>query len=195
MKKIPLLFLLAAGLGCKRDAVEDTSSPAYQLNQSEKLPIPATVDLPGNAPAGHTRVATFYAEGVQKYKAQPKAGSSPVVYEWVFVAPEATLYDASNRKVGTHGAGPFWQLSPTDSVFGQAFVPARTAPGADPESIDWLLLKPKTGTAPAGVFKEVAYIQRIATKGGKPPLALPATGNETAAVNYRAVYRFTKINP
>src|SRR5512138_2903791 len=98
---IPVVLLTAIA-ACNRDNDIDTSSPAYQIAESEKLVIPAAIDLPANLPGGNSRVATFFADGVQKYKAQPKAGSSPVTYEWVFVAPQANLYDATNKKVGTH---------------------------------------------------------------------------------------------
>ena len=54
---------------------------------------------------------------------------------------------------------------------------------------------PKVGTTPTGIFADVDYIQRIATKGGKAPLTLPANIDETVDVKYKAVYRFTKINP
>lgn len=171
------------------------NSPAAHIAASENLAIPASVSVPGNLPNGNSRVATYYAVGVQKYKARIKAASDPVVYEWVFVAPNADLYDISNANVGTHGAGPFWQISPLDSIFGQQFTPAKTAPSDDPESIDWLLLMPKTGTTPTGIFADVDYIQRIATKGGKAPLTPPTSLTETVDVKYKAVYRFTKINP
>ncbi|HEX7844800.1 MAG TPA: DUF3455 domain-containing protein, partial [Chitinophagaceae bacterium] len=85
--------------------------------------------------------------------------------------------------------------SPMDSIFAQQFSPARTAPSPDAGSIDWLLLKPKAGTTPTGIFADVDYIQRIATKGGKAPLTAPASINETVDVKYKTVYRFTKINP
>ncbi|RYZ24805.1 MAG: DUF3455 domain-containing protein, partial [Chitinophagaceae bacterium] len=137
--------------------------------------------------------ATFYAVGVQKYKSQPIAGSNPVQYEWVFVAPEAELYDAANKKVGTHSAGPVWRTDNLSSILAQQFSPARTAPSPDAESIDWLLLKPKAGTTPTGIFGEVDFIQRIATKGGKAPSTPPATASETIEVKYKAIYRFTKI--
>jgi hypothetical protein len=200
-------------IACKKEAVAPNSaeeiavnasnsslaangnSPAAHIKASEKLIIPDIVSVPGNLPNGNTRVATFYAVGVQKYKARVKAGSHPVTYEWVFVAPQADLYDITNTKVGNHGTGPFWTTSPLDSIFVQQFSPARTAPSEDPESIDWLLLKPKTGTTPTGIFADVDYIQRIATKGGKAPLTLPTNINETVDVKYKAVYRFTKINP
>ncbi|HEV8284747.1 MAG TPA: DUF3455 domain-containing protein [Chitinophagaceae bacterium] len=174
---------------------EKNNSPAAQIAASEKLEIPAAIALPDNLPNGNTRVATFYAEGVQKYKAQIKAGSDPIVYEWVFVAPQADLYDATNAKVGTHSAGPTWQLSVMDSIYGQQYSPPKSAPSPDAGSIDWLLLKPKTGTVPTGIFANVAYIQRIATKGGKAPTTPPTSANKTVEVKYKAVYRFTKINP
>jgi len=170
------------------------NSPAAHIAASESLDIPSTIALPENLPNRNSRVATFYAVGVQKYKARIKAGSNPVVYEWVFVAPQAQLYDITNAKVGTHGAGPFWTTSSFDSIFAQHFIPPRTVSGTDPESIDWLLLMPKAGTVPTGIFANVDYIQRIATKGGKAPLTAPANSNETVDVKYKAVYRFTKIN-
>jgi hypothetical protein len=170
------------------------NSPAAHIAASENLTLPATVSVPENLPNGNTRVATYYAVGVQKYKARIKAGSDPVSYEWVFVAPQADLYDITNEKVGNHGAGPFWTTSALDSIFAQQFSPARTAPSDDPESIDWLLLMPKVGTTPTGIFAGVDYIQRIATKGGKAPLTLPTSLTQTVDVKYKAIYRFTKIN-
>jgi|SRR5215218_4515822 len=173
---------------------DNANSPAAHIAASEKLTIPNAIDLPANLPAGNTRVATYYAEGVQKYKAREKAGSDPVAYEWVFVAPQADLYDSSNTNVGTHSAGPTWQLSVMDSIYGQQYSPPKTAPSPDAGSIDWLLLMPKTGTTPTGIFADVLYIQRIATKGGKAPTTLPASATETVEVKYKAVYRFTKKN-
>jgi len=214
-------FLLIAAaisytfMACKRDEVlnsgddtlitEDNSlaggsleaggnSAAAHIAASENLVIPAAIDLPANLPAGNTRIATYYAVGVQKYKARIKAGTDPVQYEWVFVAPQASLYNNTNAKVGTHGAGPYWEVSTMDSIFAQQFSPARTAPSPDIESIDWLLLMPKTGTTPTGIFADVDYIQRIATKDGKAPVIPPASLTQTAEVKYKAVYRFTKRN-
>ena len=212
-KPLMIVFLFAtAVIGCNKDVVLKNSneelqtasavssleangnSPAAHIIATENLTIPAIVSVPENLPNGNTRVATYYAVGVQKYKARIKAGSDPVSYEWVFVAPQADLYDITNAKVGTHGAGPFWSTSPLDSIFGQQFIPARTAPSPDPESIDWLLLMPKVGTTPTGIFADVDYIQRIGTKGGKAPLTPPTSLTQTVDVKYKTVYRFTKIN-
>jgi hypothetical protein len=190
------LFLVPAVLSatliaCEPDNGMDNLPPAYHITKSEKLELPAALALPPNE-NGYTRVATYYAEGVQKYKAQVKAGSDPVTYEWVFVAPQADLYDITNKKIGTHSAGPTWQLSAMDSIYAQHLAPPRTAPSPDAGSIDWLLLIPKAGKTPTGIFAEVDYIHRIDTKGGKAPSQLPASANETAEVNYTAIYRFTK---
>jgi hypothetical protein len=193
-------FILIAGFssmvftGCTHDKDMDYHTASYHIALSEKLDIPDAIALPDNKPFGNKRVATFYAVGYQKYKAQQKPGSDPAVFEWVFVAPEAKLYDISNKKVGTHSAGPTWQLSAMDSIYGQAFSPARTASGGA-GNIDWLLLMPKTGKTPTGIFANVSYIQRIATKGGKAPAELPTSADKTANVEYTAVYRFSKKNP
>ena len=177
---------------CKKD--NDKGPFAGRISESEKLTIPAAIDLPANLPGGNIRVATYYAEGVQKYKSQQVSGF-PGTYEWIFVAPEANLYEANNNKVGSHGAGPHWKLSNgTDSIYAQQFAPARFAVSPDPNAIDWLLLMTKAGTTPSGVFANVAYIQRIATTGGKKPSQSPTAEGQFTNIPYTAVYRFTKIN-
>lgn len=189
-----LLLSMAVFTACKKEKTPTVLTPSYCIAESEKLIIPASIDLPAHA-SGYTRVATLYAEGVQKYKAQQKAGSNPVSYEWVFVGPQADLFNSQNQKVGTHGAGPFWQLSAADSIFAQAFNPPKASPSPDGKSIDWLLLMTKVGKTPTGRFSNVAFIQRIATTGGKAPATPPTNASETTDVPYTAVYRFTKKNP
>jgi hypothetical protein len=91
---------------------------------------------------------------------------------------------------------PTWQLiGIADSIYGQQFNPAKLAASPDAGSIDWLQLMPKTGKTATGIFTNVSYIQRIATKGGKAPTALPLSASDTMDVSYTAVYRFTKKNP
>lgn len=182
------LFTTTWLLSCQKEKETDNTA-ANRIAASEQLFIPAEVALPDNPPAGNERVATYYAEGVQKYRAQAKPGGG---FEWVFVAPRADLFDNRNHKSGTHGAGPFWAVNSTDSIFAQAFSPARTAT-PDPGSIPWLLLMPKTGKTPGGIFTNVAYIQRIATTGGKAPATAPLSISDTADVFYTAIYRFSRI--
>ena len=179
-------------LACKKDNHPAAGTPASKIAASEKLVIPAAIDLPANLPGGNSRVATYYAEGVQKYRAQLKPGST-TEYEWVFVAPEADLYNASNKKVGTHGAGPYWTIAATDSIFAQHFTPQKTA-APDANSIAWLQLMPKESKTASGIFSTVDYIQRIATTGGKAPSTAPQHVSDTANVFYTAIYRFSKKN-
>lgn len=188
-------FLSLALISCDHDHHQDDNDnrpPAFYIAMSEKISIPEAIQLPANEPAGNSRVATYYATGVQKYKAQLVAGGT--TYQWVLAGPAADLYDVTNRKVGSHSFGPTWQLSPNDSIYGAHFQPQRTAPAPDPSCIDWLLLRTKPGTTPTGKFANVSYIQRIATVGGKAPSTPPSNAMATADVPYKAIYRFTKMN-
>ena len=170
----------------------DVVPAAYHIQESEKLVIPASVDLPANLPEGNKRVATYYAEGVQQYKAV-QVGIDPVNYAWSFVGPKADLIDITNRTVGSHGAGRHWQIFSSNCIFAQAYNPPKIAPSSDVNSIDWLLLMPKIGKPATGIFANVAYIQRIATVGGKAPSVPPTSLSQTADVPYTAIYRFTSI--
>jgi hypothetical protein len=187
-----VVAILTAVISCSNEdeAYPDFYSPGYHIAASEKLLIPVEVDLPSS---GNTRIATYYARGVQIYNARLKADAHPPVYEWVFASPSAILFSEKNVQVGTHVAGPSWQLISGGGINGQQFTPAKTK-SVDPGSIDWLLLMPKEGSTPTGIFKDVMYIQRIATTGGKAPSTPPASASETIGVEYTAVYRFTKSN-
>ncbi|MGX5857164.1 DUF3455 domain-containing protein [Dyadobacter jiangsuensis] len=192
-----LAFVMLMGLfnACSdHDHPTPVISPADHIMLSENLTMPGAFALPSN-PKGYERVATYFAVGVQKYKAQVKEGTGPVQYQWVFVAPEADLYDASNAKIGSHFAGPTWKLNgPGYTIMGQAFSPAKTYT-KDPQSIDWLLLSNKAGQEPTGIFQGVGYIFRIATTGGRAPVTPPTDATATADVPYTAVYRFVKRIP
>jgi len=183
-------FILSTFLSCNEADEIDPDSPGYFIAESEKLVVPVEVDLPTS---GNIRIATYYATGVQIYNARQKADSNPPVYEWVFASPSAILFNEKNELVGTHFAGPSWQLESGDRINGQQFTPAKAKSMAS-NSIDWLLLRPKDGSTPTGIFKDVIYIQRLATTGGKAPATPPASASETIGVEYTAVYRFTNGN-
>jgi len=182
-------FILSTMISCTDEDGTDPDSPGYHIAESEKLAVPVEVDLPTSE---NTRVATYYARGVQIYNARQKP-DSPGVYEWVFASPSATLFNDKNEQVGSHFAGPSWQLESGDRINGQQFTPAK-AKSMGSNSIDWLLLMPKDGSTPTGIFEDVLYIQRIATTGGKAPTTPPTSASETIGVEYTAVYRFTKGN-
>lgn len=152
-------------------------------------PAPAPVDVPPalRARADEALFNTVEAKGVQVYECRVKK-DQPGAAEWVFVAPEAELFDDQGKKAGSHGAGPFWQANDGSRVVGK--VKAR-APSPDTGSIPWLLLEttPAAGV-PSGAFSKVSSIQRVNTVGGEAPPApcTVASLGKVERVGYTADY-------
>jgi hypothetical protein len=113
-------------------------------------------------PAGEQLFLTVHAKGDQIYSC--KAGENSQ-YSWVLKAPDADLFDADGNLFGKHFAGPSWLASDTSRVNGKAVA---NAPSPDPDSIPWLLVRviSHEGT---GILARATSIQRLNTKGGKPP--------------------------
>jgi len=136
------------------------------------------------APQGAPVVLEAIADGVQKYVCEAKDQS----YEWVFKAPEASLFDRQGRQIGLHYAGPTWMTSDRAAVVGEVAAKA-DAPRAG--AIPWLLLRAKSnvGTGPLG---STAFIRRIDTVGGVAPMAGcdSAHQGEEARMRYSALYVF-----
>jgi hypothetical protein len=132
------------------------------------------------------------AKGVQIYECRAKQDVG-AGYEWAFVAPEAELYDALGRPIGSHGAGPVWQSADGSRVAGK--VKSRAdAPTAG--TIPWLLLTTES-TGPAGALSRITSIQRVNTTGGAAPAApcTSETSGSKARVQYTADYRLFSSNP
>lgn len=140
-------------------------------------PVPSALQPVAN----ESMAMTLAARGVQIYECRPaKSGTG---HEWVFVAPDAELFDSRGRTIGTHGAGPFWQASDGSRVVGS--VKARAdAPAA--AAVPWLLLVTKS-TGSVGAFSNVTSIQRINTVGGVAPTT-PCQAGGLARVPYTADY-------
>ncbi len=161
-----------------------TAAPllALALAACASLPAPVPHAL---QPATHEReLMNVAATGVQIYECRAASGAAPA---WAFVAPEADLFDAQGRTIGSHGAGPFWLAHDGSRVEGTL---QSRADAPKPGAIPWLLLRARNTGAP-GQFSRVTSIQRIHTDGG----VAPADGCSTAAlgqrrrVPYRADYR------
>lgn len=130
---------------------------------------------------------TLSAKGTQNYECRSKQGAQGQ-HEWVFVAPDAELFDDGGKKIGKHYAGPTWEITNDGSkVVGE--VKAR-ADSPEPDAIPWLLLAVKE-PAKQGGFAGVTSIQRAETHGGKPP-AGPCKPGEMRKVPYSAVYHFAR---
>ena len=129
------------------------------------LPQTAPNDVPEKlkAPAGEQLILETHATGWQIYVCQAGADQK---FAWVFKAPEADLHDASGETIGSHYAGPAWELSADGSEVTGKVVARQDAPDAD--AIPWLLLT-ATGHSGSGILTRVTTIQRLHTKGGQPP--------------------------
>ena len=105
--------------------------------------------------------------------------------KWVFVAPEADLFDRFGKKIGRHYAGPHWESADGSKIAGVVKERAE-APAAG--AIPWLLLSAKS-VGPGGAFSNVTSIQRVSTQGGIAPAG--ASGETSMVpVPYSADYYF-----
>jgi len=143
-------------------------------------PIPPTL-----VPAGERAAERIAARGVQVYECRSTpAASTPT--GWVFVAPEAELFDAQGRGAGKHYAGPHWEALDGSKIVGTVKTRA-DAPQAG--AIPWLLLAARSVGA-EGRFSKVTSVQRINTVGGVAPSQACDAGTigKTERVPYTADY-------
>ena len=133
------------------------SAYAQQLarpDAPEKLSPPATEKL----------IFKAHATGDQIYVCQPGL-TLDLKVAWMLKAPDAQLFDADDKVVAKHFAGPTWKHNDGSEVVGR--VSARhDAP--DPNAIPWLLLSAAKHSGD-GAFSKITFIQRLNTKGGQPP--------------------------
>jgi uncharacterized protein DUF3455 len=138
-----------------------------------------------DVPAGARPILELKGSGYQIYSCT--AGDQGM--KWILKAPDAQLIDAAGKVVGSHFAGPSWKLADGGEVQGE---PIASQQASDPDSVAWLLLRAKPGTA-TGSLASVAFIRRTGTHGG----AAGTAGCQTAAdagkserIPYAATYTF-----
>lgn len=158
--------------------------PLLAACASAPSPVPPALD-PG---PGQREMLRLVASGVQVYECrQGTPGATNTTAAWVFVAPDARLFDASGQAAGSHGAGPVWRAADGSQVVGA--VEAR-ADAARSGAIPWLLLRTRS-TGGSGAFERVSSIQRVNTEGGLAPADGCSAGSigRFARVPYKAEYR------
>lgn len=154
---------------------------------SSNSPTVASIPGPLRVPASQTLIRDVQATGVQIYECKA-SDDNPLLFRWVFKAPEAELRDREGKAFGRHYAGPTWEAYDGSKVVGEVRAHDN---GPDPNAIPWLLLS-ATSTVGSGVLSQTVSIQRLNTSGGKAP----AGGcNDTlvgkqARVPYKAEYLF-----
>ena len=147
--------------------------------------VPAAIAVP----TGNKLAFTLRASGLQNYECRVKTGAAGG-YDWVFVAPEAALYDKSDALVGRHYGGPTWEYGDDSKVTGKVIA---EAPATEPASVAWLLLQ-GTPAPRSGVMNGVTFVQRVNTNGGVAPsdACSASAAGAKKGVRYSADYLFYK---
>lgn len=130
-------------------------------------------------------ILTAYARGSQNYQCQ-KIGEN---YEWVFIGPEAELFDYSGLRIGVHLLGPSWKHIDNSFVLGKLIAQVETQ-GSIPQ-----LLLSATKTSTRGIFANVSSIQRINPKGGAVPSQVADKKHlgQIVKIPYTATYIFYRL--
>lgn len=149
-----IVVLMLGVLAAPHLAIAQQTSP-----HKESAPdVPDAIQVP----AGEEVVLFVHASGSQIYTCKASSGDR---FTWTLKGPEAELRDRDDKVIGQHSAGPTWKLKDGSEVTGKA---AAQVDSLDADSIPWLLVKVSTNSG-KGTLAKVTSIQRVHTKGGKPP--------------------------
>jgi len=181
------LVLLSLGIYvfAARDLLSEAPAGADPLSN---IHIPAILQPPSRFELH----AAYPAKGYQYYRYN---GSS-----WVNFNASAILRDpATNKKVARHfflttpdalGGQPSWEsLNPRSP----SIVTAKSIESihVSKHSINWVLLKATHTTGSRKEFGDVAFVQRLATSAGLPPISTKgAKVGDVRKSKYSAVYTF-----
>ena len=179
---------------------------AMQAAGVERIPRPA---VPANLEVSldYKLFLKVHAVGTQNYICAPAATATGV--DWLFIGPQATLFNDSLQQAGTHyqsrnpqrnnAIQATWQDSgDTSAVWATRRDGSLDANYVAPGAIEWLLLDvtgQQVGPTAGNKLTPSLLIQRVNTVGGiKPPSVdcTSATLNTRKLVSYEADYYFYK---
>lgn len=172
--------------GAKKPAAGGTAQP-WEVTPSGDLARPTMPDRSLDPPANQVPVLLAYGQGVQRYICKEKEQAKGS-FEWTLKEPIAKLADASGRELGSHSAGPSWQLADGSKAVKKKLV--ASVPALAFDAVPWLLIEiESTGK---GALAGTQYVQRMDTVGGAPPAAAcdAKHAGATQDVEYRATYLF-----
>jgi hypothetical protein len=176
-----------APAGGSRGGPAGSASQPWQVAPSGELARPMMPDHSLDPPANQVPVLIAYGQGVQRYVCKEKEQAKGS-FEWTLKEPQAKLSDTNGREIGSHSAGPSWQLADGSKAVKKKLV--ASVPALASDAVAWLLLEiESTGK---GALAGTQYVQRVDTVGG----AAPASGCDAAHsgatqdVDYRATYVF-----
>lgn len=150
---------------------------------------PASVPDTVKVPAGHRIAWETVGVGEITYECRPKAGAAGQ-FEWFFAGPKADLKSRAGVTVGRYWGPPAtWAALDGSQFTGSQVAVAPAGTGNIP--LQLVKANPATGS---GELSGVAYVQRVATRGGVAP-SLPCTSEglgRRETVRYQADYVFWK---
>ncbi|SET92755.1 DUF3455 domain-containing protein [Variovorax sp. OV084] len=160
-----------------------SSGPTF--NQSS---LPPTIQVP----AGNKVAMETVGKGDITYECRDKA-NTPGQTEWVFVGPDAKLWDRGGKQVGKYYGPPAtWESNDGSKLTATQLAVAPSGP----TSLPFQLVKANPAVG-SGAMTGVTYIQRVALQGGVAPAAAPctpATKGQKQVVQYQADYIFWKAS-
>ena len=140
-------------------------------------------------PAGHRVALETVGVGEITYECRAKADTAGA-FEWFFVGPKADLNSRGGAKLGTYYGPPAtWESSDGSKISGAQVAVAPSSAGNIPNQL--VKANPAMG---AGAMNGIAYVQRVATRGGVAP-ATACNGTSLGKkeiVKYQADYIFWK---
>jgi Protein of unknown function (DUF3455) len=164
--------LLSACAGMSSSASGAMRAPAFSQDS-----LPDAVKVP----AGHRVALETVGVGEITYECRVKA-NMPGAFEWVFVGPQADLNARSGAKLGTYYGPPAtWRANDGSALTGAQVAVAPAMAGSIP--LQLVKANPASG---AGAMSGMAYIQRVATKGG----VAPASACDAAAVGRKEIVKY-----
>ena len=186
------LFVLALG-----------ASPAAAQTWPLRIDVPS-VPPTLEVPDGHVVFLEGHAVGTQNYVCLP----APSGATWVFLAPQATLFQklwgGFDQQITTHFlspnpaeagiARPSWQHSfDSSQVWGRALASSLDPAYVEPGAIPWLLVEivgARRGPEGGSLLSQTTFIQRLNTSGGRAPAGGCATVGAVVLVPYTTDYFF-----
>ncbi len=148
--------------------------------------LPDAVKVPG----GHRVALETIGLGEITYECRAKANTAGA-FEWVFVGPKADLNSRSGARLGTYFGPPAtWAANDGSAITGAQVAVSPNGAGNIP--LQLVKANPATGK---GAMSDVAYVQRVATRGGVAPAMACDAGalGRKEIVRYQADYVFWKI--
>ncbi len=165
----------------------NASVQPWQVAPAGGISRPMMPDRSLDPPANQVPVLIAYGQGVQRYVCKEKEQAKGS-FEWTLKEPQAKLSDATGHEIGSHSAGPSWQLADGSKAVKKKLV--ASVPALPSDAVPWLLLEIESSGK--GALTGTQYVQRVDTVGGAAPLSGcdARHAGATQDVDYRATYVF-----